>query len=245
VTAGGFVNTLMRRAFTLIELLVVIAIIAILAAILFPVFAAAKESAKKTVCLSNLKQIGVAMELYINDFDQLLPDRRDLKQATPGGWKPWTSWPTSDPRAAWAATVFYPYLQNYDVWTCPSVGGSRLSGVLQVEQAISNDTNAPVTRYWMWRFDQYANPVPLDDLWGKSIEQSVSDLDAAKNPQAGYPNSDADIQIACDPYFPETTPTIAVEPSLSGASVHRGGRNQLMLDSHAYWLRDPRLNAMQ
>ena len=62
-------NEAMRRAFTLIELLVVIAIIAILAAILFPVFASAKESAKQTACASNLRQIGIAMQLYLNDHD--------------------------------------------------------------------------------------------------------------------------------------------------------------------------------
>ena len=61
------------RAFTLIELLVVIAIIAILAAILFPVFAQAKEAAKKTQCLSNLKQIGLGATMYATDSDDLLP----------------------------------------------------------------------------------------------------------------------------------------------------------------------------
>src|SRR5271155_1191375 len=62
------------KAFTLIELLVVIAIIAILAAILFPVFAQAKAAAKKTSCLSNLKQIGTSFFIYGNDYDDFLPN---------------------------------------------------------------------------------------------------------------------------------------------------------------------------
>jgi len=63
----------MKRAFTLIELLVVIAIIAILAAILFPVFAQAKEAAKKTSCLSNIKQTGTATMIYLSDSDDTFP----------------------------------------------------------------------------------------------------------------------------------------------------------------------------
>jgi len=62
-----------RRAFTLIELLVVIAIISILAAILFPVFARARESARRTSCLSNLKQIGLGMMMYVQDYDERFP----------------------------------------------------------------------------------------------------------------------------------------------------------------------------
>ena len=65
-----------RRGFTLIELLVVIAIIAILAAILFPVFAQAREKARQTTCLSNMKQMGTAIMMYVQDYDEVTPANR-------------------------------------------------------------------------------------------------------------------------------------------------------------------------
>src|SRR5437899_4060683 len=67
-------NRLSHTGFTLIELLVVIAIIAILAAILFPVFAQAREKARQAGCLSNTKQIGVAVQMYVQDYDERLPN---------------------------------------------------------------------------------------------------------------------------------------------------------------------------
>src|SRR5437763_11440946 len=121
-----------RNGFTLIELLVVIAIIAILAAILFPVFAQAREKARQTACSSNLRQIGTAFAMYVQDYDERLPDRRDLKSAFPGGYQPWTTWPTSDPRAAWAAVVMDPYVRNNALWSCPSVAGSVMGSAPQV-----------------------------------------------------------------------------------------------------------------
>ncbi|MDW8052685.1 MAG: prepilin-type N-terminal cleavage/methylation domain-containing protein, partial [Armatimonadota bacterium] len=69
-----------RKGFTLIELLVVIAIIAILAAILFPVFAQAREKARQTMCTSNMKQIGLAIVMYLNDYDE-----KFFIQPWPGG----------------------------------------------------------------------------------------------------------------------------------------------------------------
>src|ERR1700709_1450319 len=86
---------------TLIELLVVIAIIAILAALILPALASAKRKSQETACISNLKQIGVSFSLYLNDFEDYFPDRRDLKSALPGGYHSWTSWPPSDPRGGW------------------------------------------------------------------------------------------------------------------------------------------------
>src|SRR5438045_3596170 len=63
-----------RAAFTLIEMLVVIAIIAVIAAILFPVFGAARDKARQAACFSNLKQIGYALHMYLQDYDERLPD---------------------------------------------------------------------------------------------------------------------------------------------------------------------------
>ena len=71
-----------KRGFTLIELLVVIAIIAILAAILFPVFARAREKARQSSCLSNVKQIGLGMMMYVQDYDERFPT---LYYTPPGG----------------------------------------------------------------------------------------------------------------------------------------------------------------
>ena len=224
--------------FTLIELLVVIAIIALLAAILFPVFAQAREKARQTACLSNLRQIGLGFAMYVQDYDELLPDRRDLKISLPGGWKPWTSWPTSDPRAAWAAVVLEPYTHDYAIWTCPSIKNTPLGGAIQVVQAVSADANAPTTNYWAWRFDRPDVPTPLDDFWGKSELQCVSDLDQANNPQAGTPNGPADVEMVVDPYFPGAIPT--VPPALKGRGVHFGGRNRLLLDGHVKYFRDYR-----
>ncbi|CAN5389881.1 hypothetical protein BH11ARM2_BH11ARM2_23910 [soil metagenome] len=109
----------MKKAFTLIELLVVIAIIAILAAILFPVFAQAKEAAKKTACLSNGKQIGTAQYLYLGDFDDTLPMAN-----YPGTYvgPPFTvfAWHAGEGVAElnWA-DLLLPYTKNIDMFKCP------------------------------------------------------------------------------------------------------------------------------
>jgi len=226
-----------ERAFTLIELLVVIALIAILAAILFPVFARAKDKAKQATCLNELKQVGMALAMYLDSDDGCLPDRRDLKLALPGGYKPWNSWPASDPRAGWAAIVLQPYTKNMEIWSCPGSAGV-FADVVQVMQPINADPKSPKTTFWMWRFDRTDDPVPLDNLWGKTEDQAVSDLQQAGNPQAGYPEGVADVEIAVDPYFPKTINS--VEERLKGKAAHFGGRNRLFLDTHAKFLKDHR-----
>src|SRR5688572_23149094 len=98
-----------RGGFTLIELLVVIAIIALLAAILFPVFSRARENARRSSCASNMKQIGVALMQYAQDYDERMPNRRVGSAALPAG----------DDDLSWR-TLIQPYTKSTQVVTCPS-----------------------------------------------------------------------------------------------------------------------------
>ncbi|HLV80298.1 MAG TPA: prepilin-type N-terminal cleavage/methylation domain-containing protein, partial [Chthonomonadaceae bacterium] len=101
------------RAFTLIELLVVIAIIAVLAAILFPVFAQAREKARQTACLSNLKQVGLAALMYAQDYDEtIVPTEL-------GG-------DISDANELYWGDLLQPYLKNWQLLVCPSAAGQPL-----------------------------------------------------------------------------------------------------------------------
>ena len=97
-----------RKGFTLIELLVVIAIIAILAAILFPVFARAREKARQTSCASNLRQIGLAVQMYAQDWDETLPPN-----FTPGD--PYTA---ANGVVSWRS-ILMPYIKNSQIHSCP------------------------------------------------------------------------------------------------------------------------------
>ncbi len=184
-----------RRAFTLIELLVVIAIIAILAAILFPVFAQAKEAAKKTSCLSDSKQIGMAEQIYLADVDDTYPITRpyDIPSNTNYAinfvWASADTFTTPSPvtRSMWA-NAMAPYMKNLGIWSCPSgqdvnlfgepesaLGQGRFSyainGYVNMANATSIATPAETTVFFELSKTNRARkyfwsfPLPQQDSW--------------------------------------------------------------------------------
>lgn len=175
----------MRRAFTLIELLVVIAIIAILAAILFPVFAQAKEAAKKATALSNTKQTGTAMAIYTADSDDVFSGAYSVDPVTgamtmsfptyrlpavPAGWGVNAPFAAGD-AAHWANAVF-PYMKNYDLMNSYSTkiysAGFNYASAPANLPVISLSMNGLMSN---WSATAVASPskAPLF-VWGNGLE---------------------------------------------------------------------------
>lgn len=204
-----------KKGFTLIELLVVIAIIAILAAILFPVFARAREKARQTSCLSNVKQLGLAFMQYAQDYDERLP----------GFFPAWGTNP--DPPGSgcsWWQGV-YPYIKNYQVYVCPSYVRQQTSWTYWdrvfplmpsygMNPSLHNGTALGSIRFpaECIIIGDCCHPMGAD--WRIAWPKAPSIL-------GGSPN-------ACNV---RTTPS-AQEPS----TVHNGGSNVAMCDGHAKWL---------
>ncbi len=117
----------MRRGFTLIELLVVIAIVAILAALIFPAFARAKRSANQTTCLSNLRQIGAGIGLYMQEADDQFPHAIDpIDKVRPEIWAEFPEFQARIPFMPLLHDVLLPYLKSKEVFKCPADNGTEV-----------------------------------------------------------------------------------------------------------------------
>jgi prepilin-type N-terminal cleavage/methylation domain-containing protein/prepilin-type processing-associated H-X9-DG protein len=127
------------RGFTLIELLVVIAIIAILAAILFPVFARAREAARRTTCLSNLRQLGVACSMYAQDYDGCYPLADHI----------------CNPHLR-LVNELWPYIKNMGIFYCPS---APRTGIDYLQDTPANRAAGNIT-YYYWCFDGLPSTAP-------------------------------------------------------------------------------------
>ena len=202
-----------RTGFTLIELLVVIAIIAILAAILFPVFARAREKARQTTCLSNFKQTNLAMQMYAQDHDELLPMC----------WVP--SQPSPDDgvvRTYWYPLAIQPYTKNEQIYKCPSLAGD---GLAKATGTYWKPLHRTVNRYSLgpdWRgygttpptLAGNLGPVPLG--WFECPSNTLLDYESSKG---------------CD----WSTGADAGDMTYFGPGIHNEGRNANYVDGHAKW----------
>jgi prepilin-type N-terminal cleavage/methylation domain-containing protein/prepilin-type processing-associated H-X9-DG protein len=211
-------NKRYRSGFTLIELLVVIAIIAILAAILFPVFARARENARRASCQSNLKQIALGIFMYNQDYDEKLPiaalSNGGVTDAHPYGW----------------ANALQPYLKSTQIFQCPSENMAPGAGA----------TSAGYTDYWLnasangvadAQFNAPAQSILLGDGDGANPSSNGYGSTARYAIMAGATAGGVTSPATCSPLL--TTP---VAPTLDkGASRHLDGSNYAYADGHVKW----------
>jgi prepilin-type N-terminal cleavage/methylation domain-containing protein/prepilin-type processing-associated H-X9-DG protein len=215
-TAGSSPPT--RWGFTLIELLVVIAIIAILAAILFPVFAQAREKARGAACLSGTKQIATAVLMYANDYDETL---------VPG-----TNGPPFGAGLMYFDRLLEPYVKNVQVWSCPSGGGTT-----DRPRSIGMNTSVALR---MAVFPGSPIPAPLTLAQIQYPAELVVMNDSIPNPYGG------DASFGTGSFGSGFRACSAAKADASGATIilidspyvrHHRGANYVLADGHAKWMR--------
>jgi len=210
-----------RQAFTLIELLVVIAIIAILAAILFPVFAQAREKARTTSCLSNTKQISTGHLMYTQDYDETICM-----------WAYWKPQPQHTPDGYIYSTeiLLQPYIKNLQVFKCPTDDGSGLTLFLDPnasyagQRASSFWQNAYVNR---WSGYGTGTPVALSEVNYPATTVMFTD-GPTNNGQHNWPGP--------------PTEWCGIDPICVKAETrHSTGSNYAVADGHSKWYRRDQL----
>lgn len=213
-----------NRAFTLIELLVVIAIIAILAAILFPVFARARESARRASCQSNLKQIGLAMMQYTQDYDEKYLPEQPLDASDPDG-------------GATFVTVLQPYIKSRQIFICPSAPDTVATTNPLDSGTITQDHN-------------WSAPTPTWQIESKGSYGMNSNLEDQSMTLGGFPSGASVATLAafsdCT-WYNSAGPNVAdpgpdSKDSLYQASRHFDGINIAYADGHVKWVGKNRFN---
>lgn len=224
-------KTLIRRGFTLVELLVVVAIVAILAGLIFAVFARARESGRSTTCLNNLQQLGKAFLLYLQDYGGYFPSSHDVL-AGKGIWvalTPPCTFSLHYPDCTYAPEngVIYPYVRDTMVYICPSdpYGSKvRLSYAMNISLGVDGDVGHE---------SQITDPTTTVLL----VENHFVPDDVFHSPgyngcPVGVP-IDATIPCHGDPKRCYSTPILGSVCLSPVSCVHLGNTNVLFVDGRA------------
>lgn len=217
------------HAFTLIELLVVIAIISILAAILFPVFAQAREKARQTGCLSNMKQIGTAALMYAQDYDERVPRNWYGEM----GFEATTAPGDTPERYKWM-DVLQPYVKNTQIFTCSSA-----SALVYVPRTTLKGGQTTI-KYGSYAYNRAYGGFDLDTDTtpaGKSLAQFALPSETVWFAETvGGGPYDFDFRwpdVASNPLVTSTSPRkLALGPAEYVIERHQGRTNVLWCDGH-------------
>lgn len=202
------------RGFTLIELLVVIAIIAILAAILFPVFARARENARRSSCMSNVKQLALGILMYTQDYDEKLPGIRKASD-TPGLYVSWV-------------TMIQPYAKSTQVYTCPD--GVPFYDPNYPSYGCNYNLGVDATTVSLAAVGTPAETVMIGDSWAHL---------AAPNDQLGYYDMYPPSLFAAGTKWWEKVAGSAPAYNGSLTQQHFDGANVGYVDGHVKWSKLP------
>ena len=236
------------RGFTLIELLVVIAIIGILASILFPVFARARENARRTACLSNMKQVGLGLQQYTQDYDEKLPPANDyiknFNDASVVNSAP-ISTGGEGPGPNFLGSIL-PYTKSTQVTACPSaLPISKYYPTLAVRDPTpGNDTNYFGNAVVLGRnMAVITNPSEIVYLQETAARQSIAFLRPHRAPHSVYAITCTGTTQAA-PYYAQFANYDTNVGGYAYSELHFDGGNLVYADGHAKWKRGDQVVAL-